>query len=84
MYLGQEAIATAVVASLRRGELLGHYELGAFAILANHVHMPCIIEAKGSDRTAASRRNAREAPFTVGSKGEAGSNVVADEVREIS
>jgi type I restriction enzyme R subunit/putative DNA methylase len=38
-HLAQEPIARAVVASLRRGVLLGHYELGAFAILANHVHV---------------------------------------------
>jgi len=38
-YLAQEAVARAVVASVRRGVLLGHYELGAYAILANHVHV---------------------------------------------
>jgi type I restriction enzyme R subunit/putative DNA methylase len=38
MYLAQEPIARLLVASLRRGVLLGHYELGAYAIMANHVH----------------------------------------------
>ena len=39
MYLAQEPIARLLVASLRRGVLLGHYELGAYAIMANHVHV---------------------------------------------
>lgn len=39
MYLAQEPIAQVVMASLRRGELLGHYDLAAFAILSNHVHV---------------------------------------------
>jgi len=38
MYLAQEPIARLLVASLRRGVRLGHYELGAYAIMANHVH----------------------------------------------
>ena len=36
-YLAQEPIARVVVASLRCGVLLGHYDLGACAVLANHV-----------------------------------------------
>ena len=39
VYLAQEPIARIVAASLRRGVLLGHYELGADAIMANHVHV---------------------------------------------
>jgi REP element-mobilizing transposase RayT len=38
IYLAQEAIASVVVACLRRGETLGHYDLAAYAILSNHVH----------------------------------------------
>ena len=38
VYLAQEPIAAIVDASLRRGVLLGQYELGAYAIMANHVH----------------------------------------------
>ena len=34
-----ESIATVVVTSLWRGAELGHYQLGAFAIMANHVHV---------------------------------------------
>ncbi|SPE37105.1 conserved hypothetical protein [Candidatus Sulfopaludibacter sp. SbA6] len=39
VYLAQEPIARIVAASLRRGVLLGQYELGAYAIMANHVHL---------------------------------------------
>ena len=39
MYLAQEPLAHIVVASLNRGTLLGHYELGAYAVMSNHVHM---------------------------------------------
>ena len=39
VYLAQEPIACIVAASLRRGVLLGQYELGAYAIMANHVHV---------------------------------------------
>jgi REP element-mobilizing transposase RayT len=38
LFLAQEAIAAVVVESLYRGAELGHYQLGAFAIMANHVH----------------------------------------------
>jgi putative transposase len=37
--LAQEPIAHVVVESLRRGVLLGHYDLAAYAILSNHVHV---------------------------------------------
>jgi hypothetical protein len=39
VYLAQEPFARIVDASLRRGVLLGQYELGAYAIMANHVHV---------------------------------------------
>jgi REP element-mobilizing transposase RayT len=39
MYLAQEALAGLVVASLRRGVVLGHYELGAYVVMSNHVHV---------------------------------------------
>jgi type I restriction enzyme R subunit len=38
-FLKQEAIATIVINSLFRGEALGHYKLGPFVIMANHVHV---------------------------------------------
>ena len=37
--LAQEPIARIVAASLERGVLLGHYELGPYAIMSNHVHV---------------------------------------------
>jgi REP element-mobilizing transposase RayT len=39
MYLAQDPIARVVVDSLRRGVSLGHYDLGAYAILSNHMHV---------------------------------------------
>ena len=39
LFLAQERIANIVAESLHRGALLGHYELGAYAIMANHVHV---------------------------------------------
>jgi hypothetical protein len=38
-FLRQEPIATLVIESLFRGEVLGHYRLGPFLIMANHVHV---------------------------------------------
>jgi len=37
-FLRQDAIASLVANSLRHGEELGHYELGPFVIMSNHVH----------------------------------------------
>jgi putative transposase len=39
MYLGQREIAQIVVASIHKGVDLGHYELGAYVVMANHVHL---------------------------------------------
>jgi putative transposase len=39
MYLSREDIARIVVNSLRRGVELGHYDLRAWVIMANHVHV---------------------------------------------
>jgi REP-associated tyrosine transposase len=38
-YLAQEKIARVVMASLHRGVEMGHYELGAYVIMSNHVHV---------------------------------------------
>jgi putative transposase len=38
-FLRQEAIAMIVIDSTLRGEHLGHYRLGPFVIMANHVHV---------------------------------------------
>ncbi len=37
--LKQDAIAQVVMDSLLKGAQLGHYQLGPFAIMANHVHV---------------------------------------------
>jgi len=39
MYLAREAIAEVVVASLRRGVAVGHYDLAGYCVLGNHVHV---------------------------------------------
>lgn len=39
LFLRQEAIADLVAESLFRGTELGHYQLGAFVLMANHVHV---------------------------------------------
>jgi len=39
MFMRQEAIAQLVVDSLFRGDELGHYQLGSFVVMANHVHV---------------------------------------------
>jgi type I restriction enzyme R subunit/putative DNA methylase len=39
MYLHREDIARIIVNSLRRGVELGHYDLRAWVIMANHVHV---------------------------------------------
>ena len=38
-FLRQAAVARLVVDSLYRGVALGHYDLGAFVVMANHVHI---------------------------------------------
>src|SRR5713101_7024221 len=39
MYLRQSDIARIVVGSIHKGVDLGHYELEAFVVMANHVHL---------------------------------------------
>jgi REP element-mobilizing transposase RayT len=39
MYLRHPDIARIVVGSIRKGVELGHYELGAYVVMANHVHL---------------------------------------------
>ena len=38
-FLRQPTVARLVVDSLYRGVALGHYDLGAFVVMANHVHI---------------------------------------------
>jgi REP element-mobilizing transposase RayT len=39
MYLRHEDVARIVVESIRRGAELGHYDLHAFVVMPNHVHV---------------------------------------------
>lgn len=39
VYLRQPAIARLVVDSLHKGVALGHFDLGSFVVMANHVHV---------------------------------------------
>jgi REP element-mobilizing transposase RayT len=39
MYLQQPEFAKIVVASIHKGVELGHYELGAYVVMPNHVHL---------------------------------------------
>lgn len=39
LYLQQAEIANVVVASIHKGVELGHYELGAYVVMPNHVHL---------------------------------------------
>jgi putative transposase len=39
LHLEQEPIARVVITSLFKGVGLGHYQLGAFVVMANHVHV---------------------------------------------
>jgi len=39
LFLRQPSIASIVIDSLHKGVELGHYDLGAFVVMANHVHV---------------------------------------------
>ena len=71
LYLRQERIAEAVVASLRRGVELGHYRLRAWVLMANHVHM-LLLPLVPPPRLLQSLKGAtaREANLVLGRSGE--------------
>ena len=71
MYLRQPEVANLVVASIRKGVDLGHYELGAWAIMPNHVHL-LIQPSTTPDRLLKSLKgaSAREANRLLGRTGE--------------
>jgi len=72
MYLVREPIARLLVASLQRGVLLGHYELGAYAIMANHVHVLLLPKISPSRLLCSVKgATAREANRILGRTGEA-------------
>jgi len=51
MYLHRQEVAQIVVESLKRGVELGHYDLRAYVVMANHVHVLLLPKvAPGADR----------------------------------
>jgi REP element-mobilizing transposase RayT len=71
MYLRQPEVAGIVAASIRKGVELGHYELGAYVVMANHVHL-LIWPKVAPDRLLKSLKGAtaREANRLLGRTGE--------------
>ncbi|MGP8245213.1 MAG: REP-associated tyrosine transposase [Bryobacteraceae bacterium] len=72
LYLRQEPITRTVVASLRRGVELGHYQLRAWVVMANHVHVLLLPLVSPSRLLGALKgATAREANRILGRTGEA-------------
>jgi putative transposase len=72
MYLRDSRVAQVVIRAIHKGVELGHYDLGAFVIMANHVHL--LIRPKiRPDRLLKSLKgaSAREANKLLGRTGEA-------------
>src|SRR6266849_4243219 len=71
MYLAQESLARIVVASLRRGAVLGHYDLGAYVVMSNHVHVLLLPKVSPSRLLQSLKgATAREANRILGRTGE--------------
>jgi putative transposase len=71
MYLAQEPMARIVVASLRRGEQLNHYDLGAYVVMSNHVHVLLLPKISPSRLLQSLKgATAREANLILGRTGE--------------
>ena len=70
-YLAQEPVARIVVACLRRGAALGQYDLGAYAVMSNHVHV-LLLPRISPSRLMQSLKgaSAREANRSLGRTGE--------------
>jgi putative transposase len=71
IYLRQPDVARIVVGSIHKGADLGHYELGAYVVMANHVHL-LIRPLIAPDRLLKSLKGAtaREANRLLGRTGE--------------
>ena len=71
MYLQRPDIAQIVVGSIHKGEELGHYELNAYVVMGNHVHL-LIEPAIAPDRLLKSLKGAtaRYANSVLGRTGE--------------
>jgi len=71
IYLAQVSLAGIVVASLHRGALLGHYELGAYVVMSNHVHVLLLPKISPSRLLQSLKgATAREANRVLGRTGE--------------
>jgi putative transposase len=71
MFLRQEAIAHLVIDSPFRGVELGHYKLGSFVVMANHVHVLLLPEISPSRLLKSLKgHTAREANRILGRTGE--------------
>ena len=70
-YLRQKEITTMVVESLFRGESLGHYQLGPWVVMANHVHMLVLPNIEANQLLKSLKgATAREANRLLGRTGE--------------
>ncbi|HLK22697.1 MAG TPA: transposase [Bryobacteraceae bacterium] len=70
-FLKREDIAQVVVDSLFKGAAIGHYQLGPFAIMSNHVHVLLLPEISASDLLKALKGStARSANAILGRTGE--------------
>jgi putative transposase len=72
MYLAQERIAQVVVATLERGITLGYFDMAAYAIMPNHIHL-LLLPKIAPSRLLRSLKgaSAREANLILGPSGEA-------------
>jgi REP element-mobilizing transposase RayT len=71
MYLRQPAIAQIILDSIHKGIELGHFELGAYVVMANHVHL-LVLPRIAPDRMMKSMKGptARAANRALGRTGE--------------
>jgi putative transposase len=71
LYLSQAPVARVVTDSLQRGVLLGHYELGPYVIMPNHVHVLLLPKVAPSQLLRALKgATARQANLLLGRTGE--------------
>jgi REP element-mobilizing transposase RayT len=71
MYLADARVARVVIDALHRGEALGHFELGAYVAMANHVHLLVLPKVPASRLMRSLKgATAREANLILGRTGE--------------
>lgn len=70
-FLVREDVALVVVERLKRGETLGHYDLGAYAVMSNHVHVLLLPKIPSSQLLNSLKgTTAREANLRLGLTGQ--------------